>query len=118
MRVCIHRGTKEIGGNCIELESTGRHILLDLGMPLTAANPDELELPDIRGLKEGNNPDFLGIVISYPHQDHYGLLPKVHAETRIFIGREAHAILEAAAPFTPSTLVMDRVSHYLLGLLP
>ena len=53
MRVCIHRGTKEIGGNCIELESAGRHILLDLGMPLTTAKPDEVELPDIRGLKEG-----------------------------------------------------------------
>ncbi len=112
MRVCIHRGTKEIGGNCIELECAGRHILLDLGMPLTAANPDEVELPDIRGLKEGNNPDFLGIVISHPHQDHYGLLPRVHADTRIFIGKEAHAILEAAAPFSPSGLVMNCVTHY------
>ncbi len=112
MRVCIHRGTKEIGGNCIELECAGRHILLDLGMPLTAANPDEVELPDIRGLKEGNNPDFLGIIISHPHQDHYGLLPRAHADTRIFIGKEAHAILEAAAPFSPSGLHMDCVSHY------
>ena len=112
MRVCIHRGTKEIGGNCIELECAGKRILLDLGMPLTAANPDEVGLPDIRGLKDESDPDFLGIVISHPHQDHYGLLPKVHAGVRIFIGKEAHAILEAAAPFAPSALVMDCVTHY------
>lgn len=96
MRLCIHRGTKEIGGNCIEVESSGKHILLDLGMPLTAADPDQIALPDVAGLKEGNNPDFLGIVISHPHQDHYGLLPWVHSDTQIFIGREAHLMLEAA----------------------
>ena len=112
MRVCIHRGTKEIGGNCIEIENAGKHILLDLGMPLSAANPDEVELPDINGLKDGRNPNFLCIVISHPHQDHYGLLPKVHANTPVFIGREAHLILEAAAPFTPSDLQMECVTHY------
>lgn len=112
MRVRIHRGTKEIGGNCIELESEDKHLLLDLGMPLTGVNPDEVKLPGISGLKDGADPNFLGIVISHPHQDHYGLLPKVHPTTPIFIGKDAHAILEASAPFAPSGLYLGSVTHY------
>lgn len=112
MRVRIHRGSKEIGGNCIELESAGKHILFDLGMPLTAANPDDVCLPEVSGLMDGDDPNFLGIVISHPHQDHYGLLPKAHPATPVFIGKEAHAILEASAPFSPSGLHLDHVTHY------
>ncbi len=35
MRLCIHRGAAEIGGNCIEVKASGQSILLDLGAPLT-----------------------------------------------------------------------------------
>ena len=32
----IHRGSKQIGGSCIEIRAdTGERILLDMGMPLT-----------------------------------------------------------------------------------
>ena len=27
MRLCVHRGTSEIGGNCIEIEASGKSIL-------------------------------------------------------------------------------------------
>jgi len=50
MNVCIHRGTHEIGGTCIELESAGFRILLDLGLPLDSA--DAVPLPAVRGLSE------------------------------------------------------------------
>jgi hypothetical protein len=36
VRVCIHRGTKEIGGTCVEIESLGQRIVLDVGLPLDA----------------------------------------------------------------------------------
>ena len=39
MRIRIHRGTKEIGGTCIEVESKGKRIALDVGLPLDA--PDD-----------------------------------------------------------------------------
>ena len=44
MRVRIHRGTKEIGGNCIELSSGGKTLVLDMGMPLTAPDPASVAL--------------------------------------------------------------------------
>jgi Cft2 family RNA processing exonuclease len=33
VRICIHRGTQEIGGSCVELSAGGKRILLDLGKP-------------------------------------------------------------------------------------
>jgi ribonuclease J len=45
MKFRIHRGAKEIGGNCIELSSEGKTLLLDLGMPLTLGNSVEAWLP-------------------------------------------------------------------------
>ena len=112
MKVRIHRGTREIGGNCIELNSEGKSILLDLGMPLTIDNQEKAELPDIPGLKDGDNSDLLGIVISHPHQDHYGLVPKVHDSIPIYIGKAAYAMLEASSPFSPFGLTLEIVRHY------
>ena len=45
MRVCIHRGTKEIGGTCIELEAQGQRLVLDVGLPLNVSASDEVPLP-------------------------------------------------------------------------
>ena len=36
MQVCIHRGSKQIGGSCVEVESQGQRLLIDLGLPLDA----------------------------------------------------------------------------------
>ena len=40
MRVCIHRGTKQIGGTCVEMEASGSRIIVDLGLPLDAVEAD------------------------------------------------------------------------------
>ena len=67
MKVCIHRGTKEIGGTCVEIESHGKRIVLDVGLPLNVADPDQLPLPPVKGFDQPD-PDLLGVVISHPHQ--------------------------------------------------
>lgn len=102
MRFRIHRGTKEIGGNCIELQSGSSIILLDLGQPLNAAKPSAEHLPSIAGLEDGSNADLLGIIISHPHIDHFGLLPYAASTIPVHIGSDAKRILEAAAPFLGS----------------
>ena len=53
MRLRIHRGAKEIGGTCIEVEAEGRRLALDVGLPLDA--PDEAQerlLPEVPGFRE------------------------------------------------------------------
>lgn len=98
MRVRIHRGCHEIGGNCIEVESAGARIVLDLGRPLDAPAGETLPLPPIRGL-DGKDPSLLAVLISHPHQDHYGLVAGVSRQLPVFIGRAASDILAEAAFF-------------------
>jgi ribonuclease J len=54
MKLRIHRGAKETGGNCIELKAEGKTLLLDLGMPLSAGNPRDTAAPDIAELADDN----------------------------------------------------------------
>jgi ribonuclease J len=48
MKLRVHRGTREIGGTCIELEYVGFRILLDLGLPLDSKGLESGPLPGIR----------------------------------------------------------------------
>ena len=77
MRVRIHRGAKEIGGNCIEVEAEGKRLVLDVGRPLDAEPGEEVLLPEVSGLADGDHPDLLGLLISHGHQDHWGLMDQV-----------------------------------------
>lgn len=98
MRICIHRGSREIGGSCVELENNGQRLLLDLGVPLDAQTNTSDLLPNIDGL-DGSDPHLLGILVSHPHQDHFGLLEHVSPNIPLAMGPAAERILNAAAPF-------------------
>lgn len=103
MQVCIHRGSRQIGGSCVEVEQNGQQILIDLGLPLDAEGNDSRHLPSgIRGL-DGSDPSLLGILISHPHLDHFGLLAHVSPTIPIGMGTAARKILAAAAPFLPGS---------------
>lgn len=106
MRARIHRGAQEIGGNCIELEAAGKTLVLDLGRPLSAAKGAVVPLPPLAGLADGARESLLGVVISHPHQDHYGLLSAVSPKVPVFIGAAAERIVNAATWFNGST---DRI---------
>lgn len=97
MRCRIHRGCHEIGGNCVEIESQGKRIVLDIGLPLKDENA--ASLPDILGLTSPDDSLF-GIFISHPHPDHYGLLERITEPVPVFMGDAARKILEVSAFFT------------------
>ena len=79
------------------MESGGTRLLLDVGTPLDV-DDGRAELPSTLG-QVG---DVVGIVVSHPHMDHYGLVRSFSAEVPVLIGESARAILEAAKDFTPS----------------
>jgi ribonuclease J len=110
MRICIHRGTREIGGTCVEIESENMRLVLDVGLPLDAPNPDAVPLHPIKGF-DAPHDSLLGVLISHPHQDHYGLAHRLPEETTFLIGEAASAILDAASLFSPGGLKLKKVRH-------
>jgi ribonuclease J len=100
VRVCIHHGTKQIGGTCVEIEAPGSRIIVDLGLPLGALEANPGLIPQISGLRD-HDPSLLAIVISHGHRDRWGLIPKVRPDIPIVMGRATERIMRAAADFVP-----------------
>jgi len=98
MRACIHRGSKQIGGSCVEIESQDKRLIIDLGLPLDAEENTPRYLPNVDGL-DGSDPTSLGILISHPHLDHFGLLAHISTKIPVGMGSAARRILNAASPF-------------------
>lgn len=90
MKAKIYRGTKEIGGTCIEFTAdNGKVLWVDLGAPLDSTNP---------------NVDYAqnkidALLISHPHQDHYGIMEKVGTTVPIFIGELSLDLINATKIF-------------------
>ena len=109
MKVCIHRGTQEVGGTCIEIESQGKRIALDVGLPLDAADSIE-NLPDVEGFRAPHE-SLLAVVISHAHLDHYGLAHYLPANTAMIMGGATERILKTAVLFTPTGVTFESVIH-------
>lgn len=92
LKLVIHRAAHEIGGNCIELtSSTGHSLLLDAGRPLDAPV----------GVTEGLVPTTLdtsvsveGVLLSHPHQDHYGLLGALPSAWPVYAGAACEQLVK------------------------
>jgi len=90
MKAKIYRGTKEIGGTCIELiADNGKILWIDLGAPLDKKNP---------------NVDYTqnkvdALLISHPHQDHFGLMENIRTEVPIYIGQLSLDLINATKIF-------------------
>jgi len=122
MILTIHRGSKQIGGSCVELRSVcGDRILLDVGMPLTQPDGsdwprgtmtrqgEELRregvLPDIDGLYAGSTPEVSALVLSHAHLDHHGLAHHVHPDVPVYGSRGTIEMLRASKLFVPDAAV-------------
>lgn len=84
----ILRSVGEIGGNCIEVKSQTTRLLLDIGMPLNSINGNAT-LPD--GLDITTHCD--GVLISHPHQDHWGLLKDLPKEWDVYSGKHCEILI-------------------------
>ena len=89
MKVTILKGSQEIGGNCIQLSSGKTTLLLDAGLPLSA----ESEPVDLSRLSVD------ALLVSHPHQDHFGLMATLPPGTPVYIGRLARSLIDAPQVF-------------------
>lgn len=116
MHVTIHRGTHEIGGNCIEIATNSSRIILDIGMPLfnqdrephdTGAlrrqTTDQLRqsrvLPNVPGLFDESNSHPDAILLSHAHEDHTGLMGHSHRDIPIYASVGTSKMMLAGARF-------------------
>lgn len=111
MKLIIHRGNREIGGSCIELQSNHSRILLDYGLPLPQLKNDleENDLIDIKGLYVGEEVSFDAILLSHPHIDHYGLFSHINPEIPVYLSKGCHEIIKIAHYFGQSNCLLKNV---------
>jgi ribonuclease J len=89
MKVTIHKGSHEIGGNCIQVSSGKTTILLDAGLPLSPdSQPVDLSRLSVDAL-----------LISHPHQDHFGLMASLPPGTPVYVGKLARSLIDATQVF-------------------
>jgi ribonuclease J len=89
MKVTILKGSHEIGGTCIQLSSEKTSILLDAGLPLsTDSQPVDLSRLSVDAL-----------LVSHPHQDHFGLMATLPPGTPVYIGKLARSLIDATQVF-------------------
>ena len=89
MKVTIHKGSHELGGTCIQLSSEKTNILLDAGLPLsTDSRPVDLSRLSVDAL-----------LVSHPHQDHFGLMATLPPGTPVYIGKLARSLIDATQVF-------------------
>lgn len=113
MKLIIHRGTHQIGGNCVEISTGQARIIIDIGMPLeelgihirNASKADLLKayqsrniLPNVPGLFEGE-PNIDGILLSHAHGDHYGLAHVSQEDIPVYMTDDTSKMLMAMSVF-------------------
>lgn len=82
LALTVHRGTRQIGGICIEIvHPQGGRIILDAGRPLDAPEGATGLLPASLDRSQPAT-----VLISHPHQDHWRLVNELPASWPIWTG--------------------------------
>jgi ribonuclease J len=102
MKLTIHRGTKQIGGNIVEIATDTTRIILDCGKnlpPLDGGSVDDAI--EIDGLTRGES-QYDAVFITHYHADHCGLIERVNADIPVYAGRETIDVLNIVSDFINS----------------
>ena len=133
MKLTIHRGTHEIGGNCVELSTNSEktRLVVDLGMPLVA--PDRLPfdwhrykdltqdqlierkiLPGVNGLYSSQRLSVSAVILSHAHQDHYGFLRFIHPNIPLYMSPGTKSLVEVSNIFLDTGVNLGRAETFLM----
>lgn len=100
LTLTVHRGTQQIGGSCIEIaHPQGDRIILDAGRPLDAPDGATGLLP---ASFDRNRP--ATVLISHPHQDHWGIVEELPATWPIWTGSGSAKLIAVTGDVTRRSL--------------
>jgi ribonuclease J len=94
MYLTIHRGSKQVGGSCVEVSTDSTRIIIDAGLPLEGADKDKL--PRVPGLFSDGEPVH-AIFLSHAHADHSGLLKQTRREIPVYLSQGTSKMMMAGA---------------------
>ena len=92
MKIHIHRGENQIGGNIIEISTDRTKILLDVGLDLDEEK--NKVLPNIEGLFDEAGYD--AVFVSHYHGDHLGLAYQIHKDIPLYMGEKSTKIIQTS----------------------
>lgn len=96
MKLCIHRGTHQIGGIAAEISTANTRILIDMGDELSL-DPNFASAPlNIPGVTDGNG-RCDAVLFTHYHGDHTGQMLRIRPEIPIYAGALAKDIMRLSA---------------------
>jgi ribonuclease J len=96
LSLTVHRGTQQIGGSCIEIaHPDGERLILDAGRPLDAPDGATGLLPASLDRTQPAT-----VLISHPHQDHWGLVEEIPASWPIWTGAGSSKLIAITSDVT------------------
>jgi len=115
VKFIIHRGSNQIGGNCVEVTAGQTRIILDVGLPLDYSDDKFVDpkdrkqsrnhfpssahhIPKVTGLFQAG-PPVDAILISHAHADHAGLLNYAKPDIPVYCTKGTSKMLMAGSIF-------------------
>ena len=96
MKLCIHRGTHQIGGIAAEISTASTRILIDMGDELSL-DPNFVSAPlNIPGVTDANG-HCNAVLVTHYHGDHTGQMLRICPEIPIYAGALAKDIMRLSA---------------------
>lgn len=96
MKLCIHRGTHQIGGVAAEISTASTRILIDMGDELSL-DPNFVSAPlNIPGVTDGNG-HCEAVLFTHYHGDHTGQMLRIRPEIPLYAGALAKDIMRLSS---------------------
>ena len=109
MKLCIHRGTHQIGGMATEIATDQARILIDMGSELSLDShfkEHPLSIPGITDDKE----HWDAALLTHYHGDHMGQILRIRSEIPLYAGALAQDIMKLSAQHHHQDTLCERIS--------
>lgn len=115
MKLTIHKGTKEIGGSCVEISTDKAKVIIDFGIPLIGENGNSFDSNKLKGMTKEElieqnivsniqtESKDIALLISHAHPDHYGLLNYLPPATPVYASEITKSIIDDISPILYKT---------------